>query len=91
MSKYIKEIVESIKNNPTHWRRHGEEGLVRGDIIISKCGNAQWWLGWYGTSIVEVTIKGKDTGQFLSWGDKAKIERAFNRWLRKADLKLMHT
>ncbi len=89
MSKYISEIIKDIRTNPETWKRYGDSGLQKGDVIIHQCGNGHWlFMGWM-TSVVEVTINGKDTWGKTTWRDKYRIEETFLWWMRNASLVMM--
>jgi hypothetical protein len=89
MSKFIDEILEDIRKTPESWVRYGNDGLQKGDIIISQCGNGhKFFMGW-ATSIVEVTINGKDSWGKTTWRDKYRAEEAFLWWMRNASVKML--
>jgi hypothetical protein len=88
MSKYISEIINDIKTNPETWKRYGNAGLQKGDIIIRDCGNGHKCLLWF-TSVVEVEIDGIQCWELLTWLDKYRMEETFLWWMRNATLAMM--
>jgi len=89
MSRYINEIIKDIKTNPETWKRYGDNGLQKGDVIIHQCGNGNKLFMCWMTSVVEVTINGKDTWGKTTWRDRYRIEEAFLWWMRNASLAMM--
>jgi len=84
MSRYINEIIQDIKTNPETWKRYGDSGLQKGDVIIHQCGNGHKFFMGRITSVVEVTINGKDTWSNASWRDKYRIEETLLWLIRNA-------
>ncbi len=89
MSKYINEIIKDVRSNPETWRRYGNDGLEKDNIKIHQCGNGSKYFIFWMTSVVEVTINGKDTWGKTSWRDKYRIEEIVLWWMRNASLVLM--
>jgi|JI9StandDraft_2_1071091.scaffolds.fasta_scaffold215312_3 hypothetical protein len=78
MSKYIDEIIDSLKHRPNEWRCRENHELYKGKIEITGHGNSIM------LSIIDVKINGID---FLTtWRDRAKLERAVSKWYTQFDL-----
>jgi hypothetical protein len=89
MSKYISEIVNDIRKNPTSWKRLGPRGLYKDNIYIDGCGNGHILLFAWATSIVDVTINGKLIPDHLTLFDKIRLEQTFKWWMKNASLEMM--
>jgi len=88
MSKYVREIVKDIRENPDLWVRDRWNGIKKGDIRIYGCGNgSKWFFGW-ATSIVSLSICGKEC-YALTIGDRYALEEAVKWWMRNASLKMI--
>lgn len=82
MSKYIDEIVNSIRRNPNDWVRYGALGLKKGETTLEDTGNGSIWFFFWITSISNIKINGEDLPLTLSWIDHIKLEMAFKWWHR---------
>ena len=89
MSKYISEIIKDIKTNPKTWKRYKDNGLQKGNVIISSCGNGHRLLFAWATSVADVTINGKETWAHTTWIDKYRIEETYIWWMKNATLEMM--
>lgn len=87
MSKYVDEIIKDIRTNPQTWKRYGNNGLYKENIIIQDCGNGhKLFFAWF-TSIVDVFIELKKTP--TTWRDAYRLEEAFIWWVRNASLSML--
>lgn len=89
MSKYITEIVKDIRSNPETWKRYGNYGLQKGNIVMSGFGNGHKLLWGWCTSVVDVTINNKDAK--LTFIDKYRLEETYKWWMRNATLAMIET
>lgn len=81
MSKYVDEIIESLKTNPTHWKDYKGEGVEKGNIIVKGYGN---------TRILSVTnVYINDKWMPTSYIDNWKLEVAIMNWYRTVKLETL--
>lgn len=80
-SKFVKEILADIKNNPNNWCQNDRIGISKEDIHLVGCYN-----GWL-LSCCDLIIKG--TIFNLTYMDRLELEKSYYKWLRKADLQIV--
>ena len=81
MSKYINELIEDIKTNPTHWRDYKGSGIQKDNIIIYNYGNGRYF------SIIRVSINSEEMP--TSYGDLWRLEVAIKNWYRNISLDIL--
>ena len=83
MHKYVKEIIESIRNNPEEWKPVKTEykfvGIKKDDIEVSGFGNTRP-LSIIKVKFIERTVP-------CSYIDCWKLESAVLWWYRRCDIK----
>lgn len=78
MSKFIDEIVYSIRENSSEWCDNDGCGVKKGNIEVSLYGNSAM------LSIINVWINGKTVP--TTWLDRFKLEKAISFWYRNVPL-----
>lgn len=77
-SRFVKEIITDIKENPDEWRDNGGSGLKKDRIEISGYGNSRFLA----TIWVHINGKWMPTTYFDNWA----LEVAVMGWYRNASL-----
>lgn len=85
-SKYVQEILEDIKNNPTNWKhkdRHSREietsNLGGKKILITSIGNFAL------LSIIDVIIN-DNIVPATTYTDRYKLEKAYYKWCENINI-----
>lgn len=93
MSKYVNDLIASIKQEPEEWRHESingsHYGITNDDISITNCGNVMfyWGMDWYQPTIITVTTLKDDQQHPLgSYTDKMNLERAVKWWFETQPL-----
>ena len=78
MSKYVNELIEDIKTNPTSWRDFKGCGIQKDNIIIYNYGNSKY------LSVICVSINSEDMP--TSYIDLWRLEVTIKNWYRNISL-----
>lgn len=79
MSKFVSEIIDSIKNEPTSWKDYKGFGCQKEDIIVYGYGNTRV-LSTCGVKINDKTMP-------LTYIDKYRLDKAVSNWYKTVSLK----
>lgn len=81
MSKFVNEIIESIRNEPTSWKDYKACGVEKGNIIVYGFGNSKL------LSICSVVLNGKEMP--TNYMDRWRLEKVIGEWYRNAKLETL--
>lgn len=81
MSKFVDEILESIKKEPTTWKDYNACGVEKGNIKIYGYGNTKL------LSICSVKINDKEMP--VTYMDRWRIEKVISEWYRTVKLETL--
>ena len=81
MSKFVNEILEDIKNEPTTWKDYRGWGVEKGNIQIYGYGNTKL------LSICSVKINDKEMP--VTYMDRWRMEKVVGEWYKNMELKTL--
>ncbi len=81
MSKFVNEIINDLKSNPTMWKDYCGCGCIKNNIRIDGYGNTRA----LSTTSVYINNKRMPTTYVDNW----KLEVAINNWYRTISLQIL--
>jgi hypothetical protein len=78
MSKFVTELIQDLKNNPTDFTDYFGMGVKKKDLVITDYGNTRL------LSIIQVEINSKRIP--LSYIDRWRLEGAVRKWYKTVSL-----